>query len=232
MSFTETFVGYEYKTDRFTVLFGNKNSTLGNLKEQYPDLRLLRLKQIHSPSFIEANLKTPDYEVLADGHYTSDSKLALCSITADCIPAFIFNTRTGDIAALHAGWRGVAGQLLPLYLKHEFDLGSSPNDLQIFIGPHIQMNSFEVGIDVRDQILGTLGPLNEIERKQFFKNSSSKDKYLVDLHSVFLYQMQLLEIPHDNIRSVFIDTFTDLRFHSYRRDKNESGRQISFIVKT
>lgn len=231
MSFQETDYGYELKNSHFTVFFGNKNSTLGNLKEAYPNFQFLRLKQIHSPSIVESNHQTPDFEILADGHFTNESNLALCSITADCIPAFLFNTRTNQIAALHAGWRGVASQILPVYLNQEFSKGSKAEDFQIFIGPHIQMDSFEVGTDVRDQILGTLGPLNEIERKQFFKNSSTQDKYLLDLHSVFLYQMQLLEVPGDNIKSIFIDTFSDTRFHSYRRDKNQSGRQISFIVK-
>jgi copper oxidase (laccase) domain-containing protein len=109
--------------------------------------------------------------------------------------------------------------------------GSRPQDLQVFIGPHIQKRSFEIGSEVRDQILTSLGPLSPEERQEYFDRISA-EKVLLDLHKVVLTQLSQSGIQQDNVHSLFIDTMTDLRFHSHRRDKEKAGRQLSFISRT
>jgi copper oxidase (laccase) domain-containing protein len=42
-------------------------------------------------------------------------------------------------------------------------------------------------------------------------------------------QLQSCGIAFDNLYNLHIDTFTDPRFHSHRRDKEHAGRQLSFI---
>ncbi|WP_374031546.1 polyphenol oxidase family protein [Bdellovibrio bacteriovorus] len=109
--------------------------------------------------------------------------------------------------------------------------GAVASELDVIIGPHIQKNSFEVGNDVRDQILSSLGPLSPAERAQYFQNLED-GKSLVDLNLVVRTQLEQEGLNLDRLFDLHIDTVTNNEFHSYRRDKEKSGRQISFICRT
>ena len=231
MNLTETSWGYELKTDEITILFGGMKAQTVDLRKAFPDLQFTRLKQIHSDAVLETNRYSPDYENLGDAHWTKEKNLALGVITADCVPVFLFDPKTKLIAGIHAGWRGVASKIIPKAVEHLVSQSSKPEDLQVFIGPHIQKDSFEVGLDVRDQILSSLGPLSPEERHEYFEEISA-EKVLLDLHKVVLAQLGQANVSSENIHSLYIDTVKDLRFHSHRRDKEKAGRQLSFICRT
>lgn len=230
MNIIETPWGYELKTDEVTVLFGGMKAQTVDLRKAFPNIQFTRLKQIHSDAILKTDRTTPDYELLGDAHWTQESNLALGIITADCVPVFLFDSKTKLVAGIHAGWRGVASKIIPKTIEKLVRHSSDPRNLQVFIGPHIQKDSFEVGKDVRDQILSSLGPLSPDERRDFFTEISA-DKVLLDLHKVVMTQLAQAEIPEANTHSLYIDTVKDLRFHSHRRDKDKAGRQLSFICK-
>ncbi len=61
------------------------------------------------------------------------------------------DTRTGAVAAAHAGWRGLAARVPQIAvdaLTRQF--GSAPADLIVAVGPSIGACCYEVGADVRD----------------------------------------------------------------------------------
>lgn len=227
LNVTETKLGIEVKTPSITVFFGGVDSQLPNLKAAYPHLKFLRLKQIHSDAVIESNSVDLDYQVLGDAHFTNKD-LTLCVVTADCVPAFIYDPKRSVIAGIHAGWRGVASRIIPKTIAKLKEEGSNPADLEVVIGPHIQKQSFEVEFDVRDQIMSSIGPLTLEERVLYTEKISDK-KALVDLDKIVKKQIQDEGLSLEKLFTLNIDTVTDLRFHSYRRDKEKSGRQISFI---
>lgn len=223
--------GYEIKTPTITVLLGNAASTIENLKRYYPDFSLVRLKQIHSDAVVQTEDPSLDYQVLADAHYTPKTHLGLCVITADCIPLFIYDPKKNIVAGIHAGWRGVASAIVPKTIQELSKAGSNPEDLQVVIGPHIQKDSFEVNFDVRDQILSSLGPLSGADRILLAEQKDSQ-KSLVDLNAVVKMQLQQQGVHAGNFFDLHIDTMISKDFHSYRRDKEKSGRQVSFICRT
>lgn len=227
---TETSWGYELRTNDLMILFGGKEAQTADLRRSFPDFQFTRLKQIHSDAVLETNRYSSDYENLGDAHWTKERNLALGVITADCVPVFLYDPKTKLIAGIHAGWRGVASKIIPKTIETLLSQSCRAEDLRVFIGPHIQKHSFEVGIDVRDQILSSLGPLSPTERQEFF-DASSSEKVLLDLHKVVLTQLEQSGINAENIQSLFIDTFKDPRFHSHRRDKEKAGRQLSFICR-
>lgn len=230
MSLTLTELGYELQTPQYTVFFGGVKAQLNDLKAAYPQVEFVRLKQIHSDAVIASKDSRQDLLIHADAHYTDKKDLGLCVITADCIPVFLFHPGTGLIAGIHAGWRGVANKIVPKTIHHLKMQGADPAEMQVIVGPHIQKKSFEVEGDVRDQILQSIGPEAFHEDQILFERVSEK-KYLVDLNEVLKAQLALEGISQDNLSCLYIDTFANPDFHSYRRDKEKSGRQISFIVK-
>lgn len=231
MNLEQTQFGYEMRTPHITVFMGGVQAQLPQLAQAYPDYKLVRVKQIHCDAVVETTNPEQDYQVIADAHFTREKNLALCVITADCVPVFFYDHHTGLIAGVHAGWRGVAARIIPKTIQKLVSEGAVANRLNVIIGPHIQKQSFEVGTDVRDQILSSLGPLSPAERS-IYAESVSASKALVDLNQVVRTQLQQEGIELDNLFSLHIDTVTDPQFHSHRRDKEKAGRQISFICRT
>lgn len=230
LNLNETEWGYELKTDDFVILFGGAKAQSSELKKVFPELRFVRLKQIHSEAVLETSLSSPDYENIGDAHWSKERNIALGVITADCIPAFFFDPKTRLVAGAHAGWRGIASKIIPKTLEKMIQQGAEPENIRVFIGPHIQKQSFEIGSDVRDQILTSLGPLSPEERLDYFDRISG-DKVLLDLFKVARTQLQQSGVVVENIHALAIDTVKDPRFHSYRRDKEKAGRQLSFIAR-
>lgn len=230
MRINETNLGFEITTENFFLFFGKKEASLANLTQTYPQYTFKRLKQIHSDAVCSTTTTSPDYETLGDAHFTSDANLALCSITADCIPVLSFDPQKNICSAIHAGWRGVASQIIVKTLQEMIKNGSNSKDLKVFIGPHIRQASFEIGTDVKDMILSSLSGLSGTEKLKYFKPHST-DKVLLDLNLVAREQILRQGVPTENIWDIQKDTVSSSDFHSYRRDKNESGRQISFIAR-
>ncbi|AHI07276.1 hypothetical protein BDW_13880 [Bdellovibrio bacteriovorus W] len=230
MKINETNLGFEITVENFFLFFGKKESSLANLTQTYPQFTFKRLKQIHSDAVCKTTTASPDYETLGDAHFSKDLNLALCSITADCIPVLIFDSKNKICSAIHAGWRGVASRIIIKTIQELLKTGCQAEDLKIYIGPHIRQNSFEIGTDVKDMILASLPALTGNEKLKYFKPQSA-DKVLLDLNLVAREQVSSQGIPSENIWDIQKDTVSSDDFHSYRRDKNESGRQISFIAR-
>ncbi|WP_413576303.1 polyphenol oxidase family protein [Bdellovibrio sp. HCB290] len=231
MNLEKTPLGYEIKAPGITYFFGGKDSQLDNLKKAYPDFDFVRVKQTHSDIVVESKDSKCDYQINADGHISTSTGLALCVITADCVPALFYHPQTGTIAGVHAGWRGVANRILINTLHQMINRGIPPQEIEVVIGPHIQHDSFECGNDVRDQILASLSDLSN-EDKEMFYTVISSEKSLVDLNLVVKAQLESQGISMEKVFSLHLDTVRDQFFHSYRRDKESSGRQISFVVRT
>lgn len=231
MNLNKTPLGYELQTPSITAFFGNASASYVDIQNAYPQFQTVRLKQIHSDAVVESLDSSLDYQVLADSHFTSQKNLALCVITADCVPVLFYHHTTGLIAGAHAGWRGVANKIIPRTVQSMIDKGAVAAQIDVIIGPHIQKNSFEVGNDVRDQILTSLGPLSKEERSLYSTNLENH-KSLVDLNLIVREQLSQVGISMDRLFDLHIDTVTDTEFHSYRRDKEKSGRQVSFICRT
>jgi hypothetical protein len=230
MKVTETNLGFLIEAPQFVALFGGQKSQLLNLQSSFETYQFLRIKQTHGDTVVHSQDYTLDYKVKADAHYTQAEKTALCISTADCIPVLIYEPRTNYIAAVHAGWRGVANRIVPKTIQTLVDRGAAVENMQVLVGPHIQMNSFEVDNPVRDQILDSIQFFADQNDSLYHKNINAQ-KSLVDLNQVMKTQMQNCGVVFDHLYNLHLDTYTDLRFHSYRRDKEKSGRQLSFICK-
>ncbi|MBS0910481.1 purine nucleoside phosphorylase YfiH [Tatumella sp. JGM118] len=86
----------------------------------------------------------------ADACYTRAEGQVCAVMTADCLPV-IFCSRDGrEVAAAHAGWRGLCGGVLESTLA---TFRSPPEDILVWLGPAIGPQAFEVGPEVRDTFI-------------------------------------------------------------------------------
>ena len=151
--------------------------------------------------------------------------MALSLQTADCMPIFIFNQNT--TIALHAGWRGIENSII-LEALQQLKVDKS---FLVYIGPHIQFQSFEVELDVAERLKDTFNKVQAFNMDQdplVRPYVFNKDKVFVNLKKIARSQLVAGGIHPAKIFSSPIDTFADNNFHSYRRDGDKAGRNISF----
>ena len=94
------------------------------------------------------------FQVLdADGSFTTQQGVVLSAMTADCLPVLLTDSKGTQVAAVHAGWRGLAGGIVENAVAKFTDIDDS-NPLLAWLGPAIGRDAFEVGQDVLDAFVG------------------------------------------------------------------------------
>lgn len=223
MCFNETELGFELMNDNVLCFFGKHNSDIQKLQKKYPLNNWASIKQVHSDKLVQCMNPIMSYAE-ADAHWTVEKNCALIIRTADCIPVLGWNSSTGHIVSIHAGWRGIANLIVPKSLK-TLSYNNSIHHWHLWIGPHIMKDSFQIQNDTLD----LLKKSTDLSCDQFVVTKSGS--VYADLSVILDSQLKSIGVNTMTIHKCFFDTKTDLRFHSYRRDHELSGRQISFITR-
>ena len=165
-----------------------------------------------------------------DGFLTNIPGINLTLSFADCTPILIFDPKNKVVGNIHSGWKGTAKKIGPkAVLKMCKDYGSKPEDLIICIGPCIRQCHFEVQDDVKDifeKEFGYFGRNNDMIKKE----ETKPGKYM--LNSVLAIELSLEDVGVNpqNIYDSGICTICNSNiFHSYRADKEKSGRNVAII---
>lgn len=218
--FQEFDIGHLYNDGVVQVFFGNCLGSVERIASHFPALNFKTIKQTHSDIVVEAS----SVAEIADAHWTETSKTGLLVSTADCIPVMIYNRRTKQIAAVHAGWKGVANQIVFKTLLQLSTKESTSKDFLIWTGPHIQQLSFEVKKDVLDFILAA--SFGDNKNQHWI---SSDGKIFVNLLSILHTQMKAAVGSGFKLFELNSDTLLNPNYFSFRRDKTV-GRNKSFIT--
>lgn len=169
----------------------------------------------------------------------------VCTImVADCLPVLMAHRSGRVVAAAHAGWRGLAGKeghgvLEALWLAYARQLGMTADaalaaQTQVWLGPCIGPQAFEVGEDVRAAFTG-----RDVGADPCFQaRAGAPGKWMADLSGLArlrLAQLGLTQL-YGNDGTPAWCTFSDAsRFFSHRRDAGvlgSTGRMAACIWKT
>ena len=154
----------------------------------------------------------------ADAAITNETNVVLAILTADCLPILVCADDGTEIAALHAGWRGLSAGVIEACVGR---MRTPPARLLAWLGPAIGPRSYEVGDEVRDAFL------RPDENAAAAFEPTRPGHWLCDLYT--LARLRLRAAGVTRIHGGGFDTFTDPRFYSYRRDGARSGRFASLI---
>jgi YfiH family protein len=132
--------------------------------------------------------------------------------TADCIPILLVDEEHRAVAAVHAGWRGTVLGILQHALRGmREEFGARPARVYAAIGPGIGKCCYDVGAEVATQF-GETGPCH------------------IDLAETNRRQLAEAGVPEPQIYAARLCTKCGAEdFHSYRRNKEQAGRMLSFI---
>lgn len=176
---------------------------------------LARGYQVHGTRVLHATDPTDSHahqEGLkrADGQATNAHGLGAMVLTADCLPVIL--ACEGAVAALHAGWRGLAAGVLEegLSVLRELDPQGS---IVAVIGPGAGPCCYEVGPEVHSAF-----------------DSAHRHGRHIDLKAIAREHLYAAGVQH--VRDLRICTICDERFYSHRRESTRAGRQagITWLV--
>lgn len=117
--------------------------------------RAVHARQVHGARVLAHGEGPPGLLVSEgyDGHWTDVPGVLLTVSVADCVPVFLVDPRRRVVAALHAGWRGVAAGMLEAGTRAlASGAGSRPEDLWAHLGPAICGQCYEVGPEVHEAL--------------------------------------------------------------------------------
>ena len=120
--------------------------------------KVYRVKQVHGNVVLTPQeiANAPKAETAtfpdADGVITENSAQSIWVASADCNPVLIGDRTTGRAAAVHAGWRGTAQQIVPEAIKRFQTEGSKLVDLVVAIGPAIAGRVYQVSETVAAEV--------------------------------------------------------------------------------
>lgn len=196
------------------------------------------LQQVHGTRVVvmdpplqrEADLPQPERDAAgrvcvtvpeADAAVTRSPGVVLAIQTADCLPVLFAAQDGGEIAAAHAGWRGLSAGVLENTLAA---MHAAPSDVLAWLGPAIAAESYEVGDEVREAFLA-----HDPTAESAF-GATRPGAWSCDLSE--LARQRLRNAGVSRVAGGGFDTFTDPRLHSYRRDGAKSGRMVSLVWMT
>lgn len=176
----------------------------------------LWLEQVHGTKVLHLNgseIKNRQ----ADAVYTHLAGQVCTIMTADCLPVLFCNKDGTEVAAAHAGWRGLCNGILEDTVAQ---FSSPSHEIMAWFGPAIGADKFEVGGEVKEAFINQSSDLVSAFRPH-------NDKYLADIYLLARKKLQAIGIT--SFYGGEYCTVTDKnRFFSYRRE-GVTGRMASLI---
>lgn len=115
--------------------------------------KLLSCFQVHSAKTVTVT-EPWHSRPQADAMVTAVPGLALCILSADCVPILFADANARIVGAAHAGWKGALGGVCEATIVAMEEIGAEREHISAAIGPAIQQESYEVGPEFRDTFVG------------------------------------------------------------------------------
>lgn len=154
-----------------------------------------------------------------DAFITKEKNLAISIFIADCLPIFIIDKEKNIIALVHAGWRSTKKSLVKktIFIMQQL-FESNPKDIIVLFGPSIRKCCYQVGKEFLEYF-----------KREIYKENN---KIYLDLIGVNYLQLKEVGVIDENIfDSEICTSCQNDKFFSYRREKEDCGRQMTLIVR-
>jgi YfiH family protein len=176
----------------------------------------LWLRQVHGCGLARGGVDPAGCE--ADAGMAVGAGIVCAVLTADCLPVLLCDRVGTRVAAVHAGWRGLAAGVIEVTVA---GMGAAPADVLAWLGPAIGPDAFEVGAEVRAAFVA-----RDAAAADAFRPSPG-GRWLADLYLLARRRLDALGVGR--VWGGGLCTVTDARrFFSYRHD-GVTGRMASLI---
>ncbi|HXG64738.1 MAG TPA: peptidoglycan editing factor PgeF [Blastocatellia bacterium] len=191
--------------------------------------KIIASRQTHSTSVVSVDSLNDFKEAPPDGDaMTTKLKGVLLGIqTADCLPVMIGDTKSGAMAAIHAGWRGTAGRITEravanLMLRY----GVNPRNCIAALGPTACAECYEVGEDVIERYKKEFGYWRKL-----LVNFKEGGKAHLDIRAANIQQLAFCGFDVDHIYvAPYCTMHQNELFFSYRREANGQPQSVGRLL--
>ena len=255
--------------DDASVVLSNRMRVLATINEQMIaqqnlPVHSVPVKALHWVNQVHGNhIHDTDATVLsmapmaADAMVSKQDGTGLAIMTADCVPIVLYQPATGQIAAIHAGWQGLACGVIKATAERFSDSG----EIMAWIGVCISQDNYEVGSQVRDKLLAgciannalTTDTISNFDERYVMASGTSEldaastadklsnntpvyaEKIKIDLPKIAADQLQAAGIVVCNESSIPC-SYADEHYYSYRRQTHlqqaATGRMALIITRS
>lgn len=188
--------------------------------------KLVLSKQVHKTDIADVTLADCGNGIVFDNKYrsadalvTNESNVPLVTFFADCVPVFMLDVKKKVLALVHSGWRGTAGGISALTVKHMMEkYRSLPEDIIVAIGPSIRKCHFEVGEEVA------------MEFDERFVDRFGEKPH-IDLQGCITEQLVTVGVKKENITDSGICTCCrNDEFYSHRTTGDKRGTMAAIAM--
>ena len=196
------------------------------------------LNQVHGQQIYDVDVTAlPIRPLDADAMVSQQADLGLAIMTADCVPIVLYQPATGQIAAIHAGWQGLACGVIKATAER-FDTNKP---ITAWIGVCISQENYEVGSQVRNKLLAgcidnkALSSQHLESFEQRYVLASVADKIKLNLPKLAADQLSAAGITVSS-QSEIPCSYADSYYYSYRRQTHlgqpATGRMALIITRS
>lgn len=208
-----------YDSNNLALHVGDKEAdVLANRAALKKNLHLpaapIWLEQTHSTRCVVIE---KDINRNADASVTRCKGIPLAIMTADCLPIVLCNHDGSEIAAIHAGWRGLVGGIIENTL---IQMQSKPSSLLAWVGPGICHLCYEIGYDVEEAYTKRY-PFTQVA---FYNKGSKQHADLPKMAALILNALGVNEVFQASRCTVESEN----ELYSYRRSA-QTGRMATLI---
>lgn len=172
------------------------------------------LQQVHGCRVQTQTDMSPE----ADAAWSNRPGEVCVVMTADCLPVLLCDAQGTQVAAIHAGWRGLCDGVIEAALAH---FSAAPAEILAWLGPAIGPDAFEVGPEVHSAFVA-----KDAEAALAFRPGQG-DRCFMDIFALARQGLQKAGIVQ--VFGGGLCTYNDARrFFSYRRD-GVTGRMATLI---
>lgn len=180
------------------------------------------LRQVHGTEVARFDRMAADAEIEpeADAAVTSEPGAVLAILTADCLPVVFASDDGGEIAAAHAGWRGLAAGVLERTVEA---MRTPASRILAWMGPAAGPQAYEIGEEVFEAFVSA-----DRGAESAFA-ATRPGHWHVDLYA--LARRRLRAAGVERIHGGGLCTISDPeRFYSHRRDRR-TGRMATLVYR-
>jgi YfiH family protein len=194
---------------------------------EVPARAVVRVRQVHGRTVRvlahDAHLQ-PGLIEDADAIVSTRDDCAIVVRVADCVPILVADRRGRAVAAIHAGWRGMAAGVVRAAIETLGDMGVQAGDLVAAIGPSIGPCCYQVDDRVRDMFLAATP-----DAAAWF-DEDGPGHWRLDLWRAGQDTLMDAGVPESSIHlAQFCTADHPDVFFSHRREGDAAGRMVAAI---